>query len=106
MTIFLHSMVGIPPLVDLWPILCLQCRRKVKVLLAGHHWCPEQCISVHDYQLLYSCILGSRSERSPASNFHQPRDRLILAVIGTLYMGIFPANVLSLAQNYRRVDVR
>ena len=60
----------------------------------------NSAVSVYYYLRVTVLMYFRESEReitglqfSPASVF-----ALILAVIGTLYMGIFPANVLSLAQ--------
>lgn len=101
MTIFLLSMAGIPPLGGFMA--------KFYVFSAAvkenFYWLAilgvlNSAISVYYYLRVTVLMYFRESEReitglefSPASVF-----ALILAVIGTLYMGIFPANVLSFAQ--------
>ena len=101
MTIFLLSMAGIPPLGGFMA--------KFYVFSAAveskFYWLViigvlNSAVSVYYYLRVTILMYFRESEReiiglefSPASVF-----ALILAVIGTLYMGIFPANVLSFAQ--------
>jgi len=101
MTIFLLSMAGIPPLGGFMA--------KFYVFSAAveskFYWLViigvlNSAVSVYYYLRVTVLMYFRESEReitglqfSPASVF-----ALIVAVVGTLYMGIFPANVLSFAQ--------
>jgi NADH-quinone oxidoreductase subunit N len=101
MTIFLLSMAGIPPLGGFMA--------KFYVFSAAvksqFYWLAvlgvlNSAISVYYYLRVTVLMYFRESEReitglefSPAAVF-----ALIIAVIGTLYLGIFPSNVLSFAQ--------
>jgi len=101
MTIFLLSMAGIPPLGGFMA--------KFYVFSAAveskFYWLVifgviNSAVSVYYYLRVTVLMYFREPEReitglqfSPA-----PVTALVLAVIGTLYLGIFPANVLSLAQ--------
>ncbi len=101
MTIFLLSMAGIPPLGGFMA--------KFYVFSAAvksdFYWLVvigvlNSAVSVY-YYLRVTVVMYFREPEREISGLHfslASRVALALAVIGTLYMGIFPANVLSLAQ--------
>ena len=101
MTIFLLSMAGIPPLGGFMAKLYVfSAAVKAKFYWLAILGVLNSAISVYYYLRVTVLMYFRESEReitglqfSPASVF-----ALVVAVIGTLYMGIFPANVLSLAQ--------
>jgi NADH-quinone oxidoreductase subunit N len=101
MTIFLLSMAGIPPLGGFMAkFYVFSAAVKSKFYWLAILGVLNSAVSVYYYLRVTVLMYFRESEReitglqfSPASVF-----ALILAVIGTLYMGIFPANVLSLAQ--------
>ncbi len=101
MTIFLLSMAGIPPLGGFMAkFYVFSAAVKEKFYWLAILGVLNSAISVYYYLRVTVLMYFRESEReitglefSPASVF-----ALILAVIGTLYMGIFPANVLSFAQ--------
>jgi NADH-quinone oxidoreductase subunit N len=101
MTIFLLSMAGIPPLGGFMAkFYVFSAAVKSKFYWLAILGVLNSAVSVYYYLRVTVFMYFRESEReitglqfSPASVF-----ALILAVIGTLYMGIFPANVLSLAQ--------
>ena len=101
MTIFLLSMAGIPPLGGFMAkFYVFSAAVKEKFYWLAILGVLNSAISVYYYLRVTVMMYFRESEReitglqfSPASVF-----ALILAVIGTLYMGIFPANVLSFAQ--------
>ena len=101
MTIFLLSMAGIPPLGGFMAKLYVfSAAVKAKFYWLAILGVLNSAISVYYYLRVTVLMYFRESEReitglqfSPASVF-----ALVIAVIGTLYMGIFPANVLSLAQ--------
>jgi len=101
MTIFLLSMAGIPPLGGFMA--------KFYVFSAAveskFYWLVilgviNSAISVYYYLRVTVLMYFRESEREITGLQFSPASvvALVLAVIGTLYMGIFPANVLSLAQ--------
>ena len=101
MTIFLLSMAGIPPLGGFMAkFYVFSAAVKSKFYWLVIIGVLNSAVSVYYYLRVTILMYFRESEReitglefSPASVF-----ALILAVIGTLYMGIFPANVLSFAQ--------
>ena len=101
MTIFLLSMAGIPPLGGFMAKLYVfSAAVKAKFYWLAILGVLNSAVSVYYYLRVTVLMYFRESEReitglqfSPASVF-----ALVIAVIGTLYMGIFPANVLSLAQ--------
>jgi len=100
MTIFLLSMAGIPPLGGFMAKFYVFSAAKEKFYWLAILGVLNSAVSVYYYLRVTVLMYFKESEReitglqfSPASVF-----ALILAVIGTLYMGIFPANVLSFAQ--------
>jgi NADH-quinone oxidoreductase subunit N len=101
MTIFLLSMAGIPPLGGFMAkFYVFSAAVKEKFYWLAILGVLNSAVSVYYYLRVTVLMYFRESEReitglqfSPASVF-----ALILAVIGTLYMGIFPANVLSFAQ--------
>jgi NADH-quinone oxidoreductase subunit N len=101
MTIFLLSMAGIPPLGGFMAkFYVFSAAVKEKFYWLAILGVLNSAISVYYYLRVTVLMYFRESEReitglqfSTASVF-----ALILAVIGTLYMGIFPANVLSFAQ--------
>jgi NADH-quinone oxidoreductase subunit N len=101
MTIFLLSMAGIPPLGGFMAKLYVfSAAVKAKFYWLAILGVLNSAISVYYYLRVTVLMYFRESEQeitglqfSPASVF-----ALVIAVIGTLYMGIFPANVLSLAQ--------
>lgn len=101
MTIFLLSMAGIPPLGGFMA--------KFYVFSAAvksqFYWLVilgvlNSAVSVYYYLRVTVLMYFRESEREISGLQFSPYSvaALVLAVIGTLYMGIFPANVLSLAQ--------
>ena len=101
MTIFLLSMAGIPPLGGFMAkFYVFSAAVKEKFYWLAILGVLNSAVSVYYYLRVTVLMYFRESEReitglqfSPAFVF-----ALILAVIGTLYMGIFPADVLSLAQ--------
>ncbi len=101
MTIFLLSMAGIPPLAGFMA--------KFYVFSAAveskFYWLAilgvlNSAVSVYYYLRVTVLMYFRESEREITGLQFSPASviALALAVIGTFYMGIFPANVLSLAQ--------
>ena len=101
MTIFLLSMAGIPPLGGFMA--------KFYVFGAAveskFYWLVifgvlNSAVSVYYYLRVTVLMYFRESEREIAGLQFSPASvlALILAVVGTLYLGIFPANVLSFAQ--------
>ena len=101
MTIFLLSMAGIPPLGGFMA--------KFYVFSAAvkseFYWLAilgvlNSAISVYYYLRVTVLMYFRESEREIVGLQFSPASviALILAVIGTFYMGIFPSNVLALAQ--------
>jgi NADH-quinone oxidoreductase subunit N len=101
MTIFLLSMAGIPPLGGFMAkFYVFSAAVKSKFYWLAILGVLNSAVSVYYYLRVTVLMYFRESEReitglqfSPASVF-----ALVLAVIGTLYMGIFPSNLLSLAQ--------
>jgi len=101
MTIFLLSMAGIPPLGGFMAkFYVFSAAVKGKFYWLAILGVLNSAVSVYYYLRVTVLMYFRESEReitglqfSPASVF-----ALILAVIGTLYMGIFPSNVLSFVQ--------
>ena len=101
MTIFLLSMAGIPPLGGFMAkFYVFAAAVKSKFYWLAILGVLNSAVSVYYYLRVTVLMYFRESDReitglqfSPASVF-----ALVIAVIGTLYMGIFPANVLSLAQ--------
>jgi NADH-quinone oxidoreductase subunit N len=101
MTIFLLSMAGIPPLGGFMAkFYIFSAAVKSKFYWLAIIGVLNSAVSVYYYLRVTVLMYFRESEReitglqfSPATVF-----ALILAVIGTLYLGIFPANVLALAQ--------
>ena len=101
MTIFLLSMAGIPPLGGFMA--------KFYVFSAAvkseFYWLAilgvlNSALSVYYYLRITVLMYFLESEREITGLAFSPASivALVLAVIGTIYMGIFPANVLSFAQ--------
>ncbi len=101
MTIFLLSMAGIPPLGGFMAkFYVFSAAVKSKFYWLVIIGVLNSAVSVYYYLRVTVLMYFRESEReitglhfSPASVF-----ALIVAIVGTLYMGIFPANVLSFAQ--------
>ncbi len=101
MTIFLLSMAGIPPLGGFMAkFYVFSAAVKEKFYWLAILGVLNSAVSVYYYLRVTVLMYFRESERditglefSPASVF-----ALILSLIGTFYMGIFPANVLSFAQ--------
>jgi NADH-quinone oxidoreductase subunit N len=101
MTIFLLSMAGIPPLGGFMAkFYVFSAAVKSKFYWLVIIGVLNSAVSVYYYLRVTVLMYFREPEReivglqfSPASVF-----ALIVAVVGTLYMGIFPANVLSFAQ--------
>jgi len=101
MTIFLLSMAGIPPLGGFMAkFYVFSAAVKEKFYWLAILGVINSAISVYYYLRVTIFMYFRESEREITGLQFSPAQRLalILAVIGTLYMGIFPANVLSLAQ--------
>ncbi len=101
MTIFLLSMAGIPPLGGFMAkFYVFSAAVKEKFYWLAILGVINSAVSVYYYLRVTIFMYFREPEReitglefSPASVF-----ALIVAVVGTLYMGIFPANVLAFAQ--------
>ena len=101
MTIFLLSMAGIPPLGGFMAkFYVFSAAVKEKFYWLAILGVINSAISVYYYLRVTIFMYFRESERDITGLQFSPAQviALILAVIGTLYMGIFPANVLSLAQ--------
>lgn len=101
MTIFLLSMAGIPPLSGFMAKLYIFSA----AVEAKFYWLAilgvlNSAISVYYYLRVTVLMYFRESEREITGLQFSPAPviALILALIGTFYMGIFPANVLSFAQ--------
>ena len=101
MTIFLLSMAGIPPLSGFMAkFYVFSAAVKSKFYWLVILGVLNSAISVYYYLRVTVLMYFREPEREITGLEFSPASvlALILAVIGTLYMGIFPANVLSLAQ--------
>jgi NADH-quinone oxidoreductase subunit N len=101
MTIFLLSMAGIPPLGGFMAkFYVFSAAVKEKFYWLAILGVINSAISVYYYLRVTVVMYFRESEREITGLQFSPASviALILAVIGTLYMGIFPANVLSFAQ--------
>jgi NADH-quinone oxidoreductase subunit N len=101
MTIFLLSMAGIPPLAGFMAkFYVFSAAVKSKFYWLAILGVLNSAISVYYYLRVTVLMYFRESEREITGLEFSPASvlALILAVIGTLYMGIFPANVLSFAQ--------
>jgi NADH-quinone oxidoreductase subunit N len=101
MTIFLLSMAGIPPLGGFMAKLYVfSAAVKSKFYWLAILGVLNSAVSVYYYLRVTVLMYFRESEREITGLQFSPASviALILAVIGTLYMGIFPANVLSFAQ--------
>jgi len=101
MTIFLLSMAGIPPLGGFMAkFYVFSAAVKSKFYWLAVIGVLNSAVSVYYYLRVTVLMYFRESEREISGLQFSPASviALALAVIGTLYMGIFPANVLSLAQ--------
>jgi NADH-quinone oxidoreductase subunit N len=101
MTIFLLSMAGIPPLGGFMAkFYVFSAAVKSKFYWLAIIGVLNSAVSVYYYLRVTVVMYFRDSEREITGLQFSPASviALILAVIGTLYMGIFPANVLSFAQ--------
>ena len=101
MTIFLLSMAGIPPLGGFMAkFYVFSAAVKSKFYWLAILGVINSAISVYYYLRVTVLMYFRESEREITGLQFSPASviALILAVIGTLYMGIFPSNVLSFAQ--------
>jgi NADH-quinone oxidoreductase subunit N len=101
MTIFLLSMAGIPPLGGFMAkFYVFSAAVKSKFYWLAILGVLNSAVSVYYYLRVTVVMYFRESEReiTGLQFSFAPVLALILAVIGTLYMGIFPANVLSFAQ--------
>ncbi len=101
MTIFLFSMAGIPPLSGFMAkFYVFSAAVKSKFYWLAILGVLNSAVSVYYYLRVTVVMYFKESEREITGLQFSPASviALILAVIGTLYMGIFPANVLSFAQ--------
>lgn len=101
MTVFLLSMAGIPPLGGFMAKLYIFSA----AVEAKFYWLAilgvlNSAISVYYYLRVTVLMYFRESEREITGLQFSPAPviALILALIGTFYMGLFPANVLSFAQ--------
>ncbi|MCJ7704906.1 MAG: NADH-quinone oxidoreductase subunit N [Desulfobacterales bacterium] len=101
MTIFLLSMAGIPPLGGFMAKLYIFSA----AVEAKFYWLAilgvlNSAISVYYYLRVTVLMYFRESEREITGLQFSPAPviALVLALIGTFYMGLFPANVLSFAQ--------
>ncbi|MEW6375165.1 MAG: NADH-quinone oxidoreductase subunit N [Thermodesulfobacteriota bacterium] len=101
MTIFLLSMAGIPPLGGFMAkFYVFSAAVKEKFYWLAILGVLNSAVSVYYYLRVTVVMYFRESEREITGLQFSPTSviALILAVIGTLYLGIFPANVLSFAQ--------
>jgi NADH-quinone oxidoreductase subunit N len=101
MTIFLLSMAGIPPLGGFMAkFYIFSAAVKSKFYWLAIIGVLNSAVSVYYYLRVTVVMYFRESAREITGLQFAPASviALILALIGTLYMGIFPANVLSLAQ--------
>ena len=101
MTIFLLSMAGIPPLGGFMAkFYIFSAAVKSKFYWLAIIGVLNSAVSVYYYLRVTVVMYFRESGREITGLQFAPTSviALILALIGTLYMGIFPANVLSLAQ--------
>jgi NADH-quinone oxidoreductase subunit N len=101
MTIFLLSMAGIPPLGGFMAkFYVFSAAVKSKFYWLVILGVLNSAISVYYYLRVTVLMYFRESEREITGLQFSPASviALILAVIGTLYMGIFPSNVLTFAQ--------
>jgi NADH-quinone oxidoreductase subunit N len=101
MTVFLLSMAGIPPLGGFMAKFYIFSA----AVEAQYYWLAilgvlNSAISVYYYLRVTVLMYFRESEREITGLQFSPAPviALILALIGTFYMGIFPSNVLSFAQ--------
>ncbi|MBS3906995.1 MAG: NADH-quinone oxidoreductase subunit N [Syntrophaceae bacterium] len=101
MTVFLLSMAGIPPLGGFMAKLYIFSA----AVEAKFYWLTilgvlNSAISVYYYLRVTVLMYFRESEREITGLQFSPAPviALILALIGTFYMGLFPANILSFAQ--------
>jgi NADH-quinone oxidoreductase subunit N len=101
MTIFLFSMAGIPPLAGFMAkFYIFSAAVKSKFYWLAILGVLNSAVSVYYYLRVTVLMYFKESDREITGLEFSPASviALILAVIGTLYMGIFPSNVLSFAQ--------
>lgn len=101
MTIFLLSMAGIPPLSGFMAkFYVFSAAVKEKFYWLVIIGVLNSAVSVYYYLRITVLMYFRESEREITGLQFSPASvlALILAVMGTLYMGIFPANVISFAQ--------
>lgn len=101
MTIFLLSMAGIPPLGGFMAkFYIFSAAVKSKFYWLTIFGVLNSAISVYYYLRVTVLMYFRESEREITGLQFSPTlvFALIVTVVGTLYMGIFPSNVLSLAQ--------
>jgi NADH-quinone oxidoreductase subunit N len=101
MTIFLLSMAGIPPLGGFMAkFYVFSAAVKSRFYWLAILGVLNSAVSVYYYLRVTVLMYFRESEREITGLQFSPASviALILTVIGTLYMGIFPANVLSFAQ--------
>ncbi len=101
MTIFLLSMAGIPPLGGFMAkFYIFSAAVEAKCYWLAVIGVLNSAVSVY-YYLRVTVLMYFREPEREITGLHfspAPVIALILALIGTLYMGIFPSNVLSFAQ--------
>jgi len=101
MTIFLLSMAGIPPLGGFMAkFYVFSAAVKSRFYWLAILGVLNSAVSVYYYLRVTVLMYFRESEREITGLEFSPASviALILAVVGTLYMGIFPSNVLSFAQ--------
>ncbi len=101
MTIFLLSMAGIPPLGGFMAkFYVFSAAVKEKFYWLAILGMLNSAVSVYYYLRVTVMMYFRESEREITGLQFSPASviALVLALIGTLYLGIFPANVLSFAQ--------
>ena len=101
MTIFLLSMAGIPPLGGFMAkFYVFSAAVKAKFYWLAILGVLNSAVSVYYYLRVTVLMYFRESEREITGLQFSPASvlALVLAVIGTLYMGIYPSYVLSLAQ--------
>ena len=101
MTIFLFSMAGIPPLAGFMAkFYVFSAAVKSKFYWLAILGVLNSAISVYYYLRVTVLMYFREPEREITDLQFSPASvlALLLALIGTLYMGIFPSNVLSFAQ--------
>jgi len=101
MTIFLLSMAGIPPLGGFMAkFYVFSAAVKSKFYWLAILGVLNSALSVYYYLRVTVVMYFRESEREITGLQFSPASviALVLAVIGTVYLGVFPANVLSFAQ--------